>query len=279
MHALRNYGRGQGPKSQRGLTLIELVVVLTILVATGGILVPVINNALTRSHVATCATNFSEVSKMLIAANATLGNFGDNWTTDIFGAGAGAGEPVNNSATNTDGGGGGGGSLQTGLLTTDQVAAINELGIVNVCNHGDPAAVDGYDVTFNSGIDTLGATCLTLDDATPVLILTDVQAAEVFLPATTGSQQYVWLGIDKPWTLLGTLTPEPPVHFGDTEGALPNQAYSRFGAVFLVDDGGVGTGDGSAEFKRVSYNLDGSLFETGDNHIGIQWDEVQGSGI
>lgn len=275
------FTRTHEPSRQRGLTLIELVVVLTILVATGGILVPVINNALTRSHVATCATNFSEVSKMLIAANATIGNFGDNWTTGVFGAGAGAGDPVNNSVATPDGGGAffGGGTLAVGNLTADQAAAMNDLGIANVCNHGDPAAIDAYDVTFNNGIDTLGGTCVTLDETVDVIVLTPAQVAEVYMPAAEAGQQYIWLGIDKSWTLLGTLTPEPPAHFGDTEGALPNQAYSRFGGVFLVDDGGAGTGDGSAEFRRVSYNLDGTLFETGDNHIGIQWDEVQGSGI
>lgn len=265
-------------KRQRGLTLIELVVVLTILVALGGLLVPVIGNALTRSHVATCASNFSEVSKMLIAANATVGDFGDNWTTGVFGAGTGAGDPVNNSAANPNGGGTffGGGTLATGNLTADQVTAMNDLGIVNVCDHGDPAAIDAYDVTFNSGV---VANCAALDTTTDVIVLTAQQAAEVYLQPATADQQYVWLGIDKPWTLLGTLTPEPPAHFGDTDGALPNQAYSRFGGVFLVDSGGPGADDGSAEFKRVSYNLDGTLFETGDNHIGIQWDEVQGSGI
>ncbi|MEM9301697.1 MAG: type II secretion system protein [Pseudomonadota bacterium] len=263
-------------KRQAGLTLIELVVVLTILVAVGGILVPVIGNALTRSHVATCASNFSEVSKMLISANATLGQFGDNWTTGVFGAGAGAGEPVNNSAANTAGGGGGAGTLTVGNLTADQVLGLNDLGIVNVCSHGDPASVAEYDVTFNSGV---VSTCAALDETTDVIVLSAAEAADIYLQPPGPNEQYVWLGIDEPWTLLGTLTPEPPAHFGDTEGALPNQSYSRFGGVFLVSDGGPGPEDGSAEFKRVSYNLDGELFETADNHIGIQWNEVQGTGI
>ncbi|MCG8508329.1 MAG: hypothetical protein MI741_03790, partial [Rhodospirillales bacterium] len=86
---------------------------------------------------------------------------------------------------------------------------------------------------------------------------------------------------DKTWSLLGTLTPEPPVHFGDTEGALPNQVYSRFGAIFLIEDDGVaGNGGASARFTRVSYNIEGEDgFETADNHIGIHWNEVHGSGL
>ncbi len=256
---------------QAGLTLIELVVVLTILVAIGGLLVPVIGNALTRSHVATCASNYPEVTKMLITAEATRGEFGDGWTTGVFGVGAGADDPVNNSSANTDGGGyangGTGGTLAVGNLATDEVTALNDLGITTVYNHGDPAAAD-YDVTFNAGL-----TAETLSATTDVIVLTDTQAELIYLQ-TGGSEKYIWLGIDKTWTLLGELTPEPPSHFGDTEGALPHQSYSRFGAIFQVADA---SGNPMAKFRRVSYCIDGDLFETGDNHIGIHWQEVHGN--
>ncbi|MEM6671916.1 MAG: type II secretion system protein [Planctomycetota bacterium] len=251
-----------------GLTLIELVVVLTILVAVGGLLVPVIGNALTRSHVATCASNIPETSKMLIAAQATLGTLGDNWTTGVIQIGVGAGDPVNDSASNTAGGGGGGGSLTVGQLTAGEVAGLNDIGITTVFDHGDPT-VAGFDVTFNADLQTE-----TVAVGTDVIVLDGPQAAQINLPAVAGGNRYIWLGIDRPWTLLGTLTPEAPVHFGDTEGAFPNQAYSRFGAIFEVSEA-----DASAEFRRVSYCLDGSNFETADNHVGIYWDEVQGTGL
>lgn len=262
-----NSKRIQNRRRQQGLTLIELVVVLTILVALGGLLVPVIGNALTRSHVATCASNIPEIYKMLVTAEATRGEFGDGWTTGVFSAGAGDGQPVNNSAANTLGGGGGAGTLAVGTLTTGEIAALAELGIVNVFNHGDPTAPD-YDVTFNAGLTTeaLGTT-------TEVIVLTAPQAEEIYLQAG-GSEKYIWLGIDKPWTFLGEVTQEPPVHFGDADGAFPNQAYSRFGAIFQVADA-AGDALPVAEMKRVTYSLDGSAFETGDNHIGIHWNEVQ----
>ena len=276
MTHLRSNDRFQ---SQRGLTLIELVVVLTILVALGSLLVPVIGNALTRSHVATCASNIPETSKMLVSANATLGTFGDGWTTGVFGAGTGDGDPVNNSAA-TPFGGGGTGSLAAAPLTADEVLALNDLGITNVFNHGAPTST-GYDVTFNPAL--TAETFLFVSVCTEIFTLTAAQATGANLPAPTANQKFIWLGIDKTWSLLGTLTPEPPVHFGDTEGALPTQVYSRFGAIFLIEenDGGAADNeDASASFARVSYNLEGEDgFETADNHIGIHWDEVQGSGL
>ncbi|MEM6552382.1 MAG: type II secretion system protein [Planctomycetota bacterium] len=254
---------------RRGLTLIELVVVLTILVALGSILVPIIGNALTRSHVATCATNIPEISKALIFAQATSGDFGDGWTTGVFASGT----VVNNSALIAFGGDGSD-TLVAAVLTADEVSALNDLGITNVFEHGDPGSVDGWDVTFNSNLTTT-----TLDTTTPIITLNAAQVSSLNLPAAGAGEKYIWLGIDETWSLLGTITTEPPVHFGDTDGAYPNQVYSRFGAIFLLtedDAGAADNEDASAAFQMVSYNLEGGDgFETADNHIGIHWDEVQ----
>ncbi|MEM8885815.1 MAG: prepilin-type N-terminal cleavage/methylation domain-containing protein [Planctomycetota bacterium] len=269
MRSTSSHDRG----NRRGLTLIELVVVLTILVALGSLLVPIIGNALTRSHVATCATNIPEISKALIFAQATSGDFGDGWTTGVFGAGADAPNPVNAvvGLANTDGDPTTVVTLAAAVLTADEAAALNDLGINNVFNHGDPTLVDGYDVTFNNGL-----TGVPLDDTVPIITLTIEQVDGLSLPAAGANQKYVWLGIDKSWTQIGTITPEPPVHFGDTPGAYPNEVYSRFGAIFLLEDDPAITGDGAASFQMVSYNLTGDdAFETADNHIAIHWDEVQ----
>ncbi|MEM8713499.1 MAG: type II secretion system protein [Planctomycetota bacterium] len=250
-----------------GLTLIELVVVLTILVALGSLLVPVIGNALTRSHVATCASNIPETTKLLSLA-ALSGNYGDGWTTGVYEADDTA---VNNSATSLGagfGGAGGAGGLAPQPLTADDVAALQGIGMTNVFDHGVPTAT-GYDPTFETGLTTE-----TIAIGTQVLTLDAAGAAAAYLPAAAAGQKYIWLGIDRTWSLLGTLTPEPPVHFGDTEGFLPQQVYSRFGAIFRLE------GD-SAQFMRVSYNLEGEAdsWETADNHIGIHWNEVASEGF
>ena len=237
---------------RRGLTLIELVVVLTILVAMGGLLVPMIGSALTRTHVATCSATYPELTKMLSQMHLTTFSYGDNWTTGVDTAG----DAVN-------------GGLTAGTLEADEVTALAEIGIVNVWDHAAPVdRTADYNITFEPEL-----TSETLSDSTSVLVLDDTQAAAIFLE-TAGDEKYVWFGIDTVWDGVGTVTPEPPVHFGDADNALPHQAYSRFGAIFQVADA---DGNAMAEFKRVSYSLDGEgNFETADNHIGIHWQEVVG---
>ncbi|MEM0966930.1 MAG: prepilin-type N-terminal cleavage/methylation domain-containing protein [Verrucomicrobiota bacterium] len=249
-------------KSSRGLTLIELLVVLVILVAVGGLLVPTISNALARSHVATCATNFPEVHQMVQRALFESTSLGTDFESGIDIGDTSVG--VNEQAVLT--------------LTADDVAALADVGITTVVDH-DEGATD-YSVTFN-----IGAAQRTLATGQTLITLTPAQAESIYLPNGAGDR-YVWLGIGPDWSLLGTLAPEPPVHFGDTPGFLPDEVHSRFGIILqLAEDDGAGTAVPfeSAEFKRVSYSLGntdgvaGAEFETGDNHIGVYWTELNES--
>ncbi|MEM6257681.1 MAG: type II secretion system protein [Planctomycetota bacterium] len=246
--------QGRKLAKQRGLTLIELIVVLTILVALGSLLVPVIGSALTRSHVATCSANIPEVFENLQRQFVLTGDYGDNWTTAVVtGTAAGAGNSVNGNTTVA--------------LTDGEVDSLNEVGIENVFNHV-PDTTTGYIETFNC----LDPTVENLA-AGSVVILAD--GADL-LPASPANSRYIWLGIDSPWEGIGVVTPEPPTHFGDTPGAYPDEVYSRFGAIFRVYDTGTGDDATPAELIRVTYSLEGgTAFETADNHIGIYWDEVQ----
>ncbi|MEM1210697.1 MAG: type II secretion system protein [Planctomycetota bacterium] len=257
---------------RRGLTLIELVVVLTILIALGSLLVPVIGNALNRSHVSTCAQNIPDITAMLQRAELFTGDFGNGWSTGII---TGTDQPVNNSAalfTLTGGGGNTAGTLVAEQLQADEVLALADLGITTVYYHDDPTT-DGFNVTFSPYDPTAAGT--TLATGAEVITLTDAQAQSIYLPVPVAGEKYIWLGIDKSWSLLGTVTPEPPVHFGDTPTAFPEECYSRFGAIFKLTDEVDGDDEASAEFVRVSYCLDGTNFETADNHIGIYWDELR----
>ncbi|MEO0508374.1 MAG: type II secretion system protein [Verrucomicrobiota bacterium] len=253
-----------------GLTLIELLVVLVILIATGSLLVPTIKDALTRSHVSTCATTFPEVHQMMQRVQLEFGEFGDVFDSGIH---TGGDVPVNdaNATFTTEGAG----ELSVSDLSVDEVAALAAVGITTVVDH-DSAATD-FNVTFN-----IGATSRALSGDSTVITLTDDQADAIFLPnggggasVPTTSEKYVWFGIGRDWTLLGDLTPEPPVHFGDTAGVLPDEVHSRFGIIVQVADE---SGDPleRAEFKRTSYCIDGDGFETGDNHIEVYWTEVAG---
>lgn len=249
-------------QTKRGLTLIELIVVLVILVGLGGLLVPTINNALSRTHVSTCAQSFPEVHQMMQRVQLEFGEFGTDFDSGIY---TGGSDPVNNSTVTfaaTGGGANGTGTLAAGNLTANEVVGLAAVGITSVVDH---AAVPD-NVTFS-----IGGTQRTLAAGQPVLTLTDPQAEAIFLPNGSG-EKYVWFGIGRDWTLLGNLAPEPPVHFGDTAGVLPDQVHSRFGIIMEVFD----DDEERAQFRRVSYCIDGDGFETGDNHIEVYWDELSG---
>lgn len=262
-----NTPRTNNKVSKAGLTLIELLVVLVILTGVGGLLIPTINNALNRTHVATCASTFPEVHQMMQRVQLDFGEFGTGFDSGILTATT---EAVNNSTTTfaaTGGGGNGTGTLQTATLSAAEAAALNVVGITNVVDH-DPS-VAGYNVTFN-----INPVSRAIETGASVITLTPAQAEGVFLPAG-GSEKYVWFGIGRNWSLLGALAPEPPVHFGDTPGALPDEVHSRFGIIMQVADS-AGAALERAEFRRVSYCIDGSGFETGDNHIEVYWEELSG---
>ncbi|MEM8667464.1 MAG: type II secretion system protein [Planctomycetota bacterium] len=251
-------------QSQRGLTLIELIVVLVILVGLGGLLVPTISNALTRTHVSTCASSFPEVHQMMQRVQIEFGSFGTDFDSGIYTGGT---DPVNNSTTTftaTGGGANGTGLLATDTLTANEAAGLAAVGIQTVIDH----AASPTNVTF-----AIDGVQRTLGDGEAVITLTDVQADAIFLPTGAG-QKYVWFGIGRNWTLLGNLAPEPPVHFGDAAGALPDQVHSRFGIIVQVFD----EPGSRAEYRRVSYCIDGNVFETGDNHIENYYVEVNPRG-
>ncbi|MEM1228581.1 MAG: type II secretion system protein [Planctomycetota bacterium] len=266
-------------QARRGLTLIELIVVLVILVGLGGLLVPTITNALTRTHVSTCAVTFPEVHQMMQRVQLEFAGFGTNFDSGIIAGG----DPVNNSAANTLGGGGGSGALLAANLTAGEASALVAVGITSVVDHVPTNA--GYDVTFAIGGDA-GPTVRSIAANTNLITLTDAQAQAIFLPnatngtgtvAPTTGQKYVWFGIGRNWSLLRQLAPEPPTHFGDAPGALADQVHSRFGIIMQVTDS-TGTALERAIFRGVSYCIDGDVFETGDNHVANYYLEVNPRG-
>jgi len=263
--------------SRQGLTLLELVVVLTILVALGGILVPVLGNFLTRSHVATCATNINELSKSVLQFNAEKGAYPDRWQTGIAGVNipvdtmwqgqpaVAAGAVINEAVHGQSG-------ILTAPLNGDDIDALAAARITTVYDHG--AATD---VTFSIGAAprlVLGGDLIFLTNEQAIAINLPGDAAA--LPNVIAAQRYVWLGMGPECTLFGQGALEAPAHFSDVETLRADRAYSRFGAVFqLANDAGVALS--TAKFKRITFNLEGTAdgFETAENHIKVFYEEVR----
>lgn len=269
--------------SRKGLTLLELVVVLTILVALGGILVPVLGNFLARSHVATCSTNIPELTKAVLLHNTEKARLPDRWQTGVAGTAIPAGGLFQGSPAIAAGGivnvvlntalpdFTAANALQIYALVTTDVDGLEAAGIENVIDHGTTATNPTFDV---GGVNEAVAV------GTQVIRLTNQQARDVNLPfdiagvlTDPAPQRYIWLAFGPENTLFGNGALEAPTIFSDDADRLPLNMYLRFGSVIQLanDNGGALE---TAKFKRVTYSSNGMGFETIDSHVKVFYEDT-----
>jgi Tfp pilus assembly protein PilE len=232
--------------NRKGLTLLELVVVMTILIALAGILVPLLPNLLNQAHTATGATNMPELNKLFELHNAMergYPNYLDNLTD-----GTGLYDRLP----------GGGAGLTTTALDASSAASLNAAGITKVFNL---TSGDVDDATFECYGEGIVAPPLTsaVDVASglTIAILDDTQ-----LPKFKGTpgEVYAVFGVGQATPLVGNMMQDAPVHFGDEPGSKPNEVYSRFAAVFRVgdwqDDDPAVDSDGDGNFTNDRDSID-----------------------
>lgn len=236
---------------RRGLTLIELVVVLLILAALAGVLVPVVQNMVQKSHGSAGAANIGEIAKAIMLFEARNGLHPDNYdalydgTDLVIDAGSG---------------------LTATPIDDEDLESLNDIGITGYMIH-DPAATNK---TFEPYV--LAATPTALADTSPVATLSaaNVQALglqpTVLRTATTepasAPVKYVAFGVGQRNTAIGKTMLEAAVHFPEA-GESPLTTYSRFLAIYAIprvgparlatvaaahEDGLVGVGGHIAEY-------------------------------
>jgi prepilin-type N-terminal cleavage/methylation domain-containing protein len=224
---------------QRGLTLIELVIVLTILVALGSLLVPLASDMLARTHMAKCSVTIPEITKLLntrYAATLKLPNNMDSLMS-------------NDQLAVFDGLPGGGdmsGQATLFSATADDIAALQNVGITSVIDAAG-AAADLDDVTIDSfppGTSPRVLSATAPDGNLVQLTAGDVEAA-FFLPAGFASN-YILFGLGNSASIVGPgkAIQEAPTHFGDTAEFNPADVYQRYGVVVGIQD--AGTADAAA---------------------------------
>ena len=242
-------------RSRKGLTLIELIVVLMILVALAGVLIPMLPSMLTCAHTSTMTTNTGETAKAILTYQqlyqAYPNNFdslGDGSTTIDYQAG-GAAEPPGTFSGAVNGQPGNG-ELQPLTLTTAEANALAGVGITQVQRMVTAAksAPAGFDPTFNYYSDpTPAAGAITIGQGT-VLLGLDPTAAGA--NSTTYSRcltdnlpltgRYVALGIGPRCSMVGKTIQSAPVFFGDQPVINVENCYGRYVAIFKVSDTAVG---------------------------------------
>jgi type II secretory pathway pseudopilin PulG len=273
-----------------GLTLIELIVVLTILIALAGLLVPMLPSMLTRAHTSTCSTNIAEAVKAIGTYQQLYSAYPNNWDAlsdgtnmiDYFAGGSMM--PAGVVSGGTVPGVGGNGELTAGALTANEVAALTGVGITQlqsmVAKGGSAPA--GFDPTFNyysNPTSNPTTNALTLSTTTKLALLdpqngngnaTSVARCIALNLDLTG--RYVALGIGQRVSMVGKMMATAPVHFGDQPVLNPEYGYQRLVGLFKVS-----TGNGTTAGPSPSFTL-GQLVGAAPVHdtgLGAIGDELQ----
>lgn len=217
-------------RERRGLTLLELVVVLTILVAIGALLVPLLPNFIHRSNIASCVVNITEMDKLIQTYSNLYAEFPDKLDNLVKNDG--------NLPTYVAAGdypeGTGQKSFAPGDLTAAEATALKEAGITSVCRLVEDAGGD-WKPTFwpyNASLST-PPTLDDVDDTLKPAVLTATGAQLMGLPYSA-NYKYVIFGVNSPCTLFRNLAAEPAYHFADTPTEDPATYYMCLGVVFAV---------------------------------------------
>jgi prepilin-type N-terminal cleavage/methylation domain-containing protein len=232
-----------GLRNRQGLTLLELVVVMVILVALAGILVPMLPNMLGKSHSAAHATNVGELCKVFETYNLTNRGYPDGLDALI------ASDALFNKLpgyASTSGGGSGtacGGEiiLDSVGLTSAELGHLNEAGITTLYQM-DNATTDATFASYTSPLATITLAGPTAGSGggsgtpgTKLAVLSDAAKARLFTKGVTTTDKYVVFGVGRQCKAVGRGgMAEAPVHFFDEAGDAgnPTKTYARYAVVF-----------------------------------------------
>jgi len=218
-------GRSRG---RAGFTLIELTVVLVILIALAGILVPQLSGYINRSHSAASSTNIGEITKFFQLYDLKyLKGYPNNYERGCTDTGA----APNKGSVGTLAfviGSEGSAAVFARALDAGQVSALASKGITSVLNM-QATVPAGSSATFDAADEVTGPVALNTSDK--VLFLDRNFVKSAFGLAPDPSEEYVAFGIGSDCTAVGKVMIEAPLHFDQVD---PVDVYSRFFVVYAV---------------------------------------------
>lgn len=207
--------------ARRGLTLLELVVVLAILAALAGLLLPLAGQYLEKAHASSSADNIKEITKAVQQYNAVTRNYPDSLDSLLEDATANTLE-AQLPGTET--------SYLSVTPIDDYRTSLSAVGITTVMSHdaavGASATFDGTSSSAGipAGVDAAANIATLVDGA-------DVVAAQ-FGYVGAASPVYAVFGFGHNTEIIGEWIQEAPFHFPDAGN--PNDTYSRYALVFEV---------------------------------------------
>ncbi len=236
-HALRAARSG---KPRQGLTLLELVVVMIILAALAGIIVPLLPNLARKGHTSAGATNLGEIAKAIqLYASQNGDSFPNNYDSIVNETGAIATYvPTSGTA-----------ALTAGTLTAAELKTLTDVGITTIVQMIEkPATPGSWSPTFypyGTSSSTPPTPVTLTEDSTTVAFLNPLVAAAKFALPNDG--KYVVFGLGKYCTAASTVMNEAPVWYSPVQDMDPASKYARFGLVFQV------AGAGGATLSRAKF--------------------------
>ena len=269
---------------QKGMTLIELAVVLLVLVGLAGLTLPYVSGFVGKTHNSTSAATGADLYNAL-ALYQTQYNGYPNGLNTLTTSASSTPALVHYLDNTFSSGGTDFGPTNFSLLTATSssmaLASLKAAGITSFTSLAQGGVTVNGDGTFtaDSGIATSGATFTpevsTTTTGTPAQFVTDSQGG-VNYTAYAGTKNgissalnynvptghaLIVLGVGPSNSAVGKSLASVPVHFGDSPSLQPTLTYSRFLAAFDVD-----TTLGTAPAKLVG------IVHAPD--IGDQWESV-----
>ena len=211
--------------NRHGLTLLELVVVLTILAALGGLVVPLIRGYQDQTSDAASIDSLRELTKVVAEHEANTGRFPNNLESLLSGTSLFAKLPGSPD---------GNGDLIPLALNASQVDALEQKGLTTVL---DANATPSASATFDSVVvppRTLAATgnVTSLDAGAVFRQLGKIPGTQ---PSSTGvpvPNLFVVFGFGRNADIIGSLITEAPFRVPGIGN--PNNIYCRYGLVFEI---------------------------------------------
>lgn len=235
-----------GRDARRGLTLLELVVVLTVLAAVAGILVPMLPNLLRKAHKSVDATQSGELAKALQMYQAQFTSYPDNFDLLTDGTTFPAYLPSDGGAF--------GGFVEAASLTTDELKALRRVGIQNVQKLAVDRTPSGFHPTRNPYAGTITSDVVTINSdgtTSPSVKFAVIDpknsgatsyaailaANPSFLQTVINADptaRYVVFGVGPRCSMVGQVIQDAPMSTPQKKTFTPDNTYSRVGVIFKV---------------------------------------------
>jgi len=246
------------PQRLRGLTLIELVVVLAILVALVGLVLAFFPGLVARASRSTAASSIQDIARAVQINYPTPLSYGSGYDSLLYSGGAALYSGLTPSASN---------QLARVTLSANDATALTAIGIGTIY-HLSQVTGASPDATFAV---TATNSAIGIATATPVAAIsssaTSLQQSLRGNYTPTGTPTYVVFGLNRYASIVGgnSILQDAPVRAGTTSSENPTTSYQRYGLVFLIDDSGVGGARNARFLNAVAFTSTG--ITTAENNL------------